>query len=82
MQNLCFGRECTISGNEVAKIVSQQIHRFYSIAPKMMFGSVLEHFRIFRNVNMHNLCFERECTMSGNRSCENDFTQNASILLH
>jgi hypothetical protein len=30
---------------------------------------------------MQNLCFGRECTNSGNRSCENSFAPNASILL-
>ena len=31
-------------GTDVAKTVSQQKHPFYSIRPKMMFGSVLENF--------------------------------------
>jgi hypothetical protein len=32
------------SGTEVAKLVSQQKNLFHSIRPKMMFGSVSEHF--------------------------------------
>jgi hypothetical protein len=38
MQNLCFGTKWTVSGTEVVK------HPFYSIGPKLMFGSVSEHF--------------------------------------
>jgi hypothetical protein len=38
-------------------MVSYLLHSFYSIAPKMMFGSVLEYFRIFRNVKDAKLVF-------------------------
>jgi hypothetical protein len=37
-------------GTQVAKMVSYLLHSLYTIAPKMMFGRVLEHFGIFRNV--------------------------------
>jgi hypothetical protein len=37
-------------GTEVAKMGSHQIHAFYSLEPKMMFGSVLKHFGNLRNV--------------------------------
>jgi hypothetical protein len=32
---------------EVAKIVSNQMHPFYSIAPNVMFGCLLEHLETF-----------------------------------
>jgi hypothetical protein len=52
-------------------------HPFYSIGPKMMFGSVSEHFTNIRQVKkMQNLCFGTEYTVSRYPSCE------ASILLH
>ena len=44
-------------GTEVAKIISQQKHPFYSIRPKMMFRSVLEHFANLRHVNDAKLVF-------------------------
>jgi hypothetical protein len=47
---LCFGHECTIYGYRSCKKGSHQIHAFYSHEPKMMFGSVLEHFENLRNV--------------------------------
>jgi hypothetical protein len=37
-------------GTEVAKKGSNQIHAFYILGPKMMFGSVLEHFGNLPNV--------------------------------
>jgi hypothetical protein len=51
MQNLCFGLVCTLfQGTEVAK------HKFYSIRPKMMFGSVSEHFANLRHVKRCKTC--------------------------
>jgi hypothetical protein len=50
MKNLCFAPECTISGTEVAKYL------FYSIRPKMMFGSVLKHFANLRHVQRCKTC--------------------------
>ena len=44
-------------GNEVVKMFSQQKHPFYSIRPKMMFGSVLEHFANLRHVKRCKLVF-------------------------
>jgi hypothetical protein len=44
MQNLCFGLNALFRGAEVVK------YSFYSIGPKMMFGSVLEHFAKLRHV--------------------------------
>jgi hypothetical protein len=49
---------------------------FQSIGPKMMFGSVLEHFANLRRVTDVKLVFEPECTISRYQSCE------ASILVH
>jgi hypothetical protein len=37
-------------GTEVAKRNSHEMHGFYSLGPKMMFGSVLEHLGNLRNV--------------------------------
>jgi hypothetical protein len=51
MQNLCFGPECTISGTKVPK------HPFWSIRPKMMFGSVSEHFANLRHVKDEKIIF-------------------------
>jgi hypothetical protein len=44
-------------GTQVAKMVPYILHLLYSIARKMMFGSVLEHFGIFRNVKDAKLVF-------------------------
>jgi hypothetical protein len=42
-------------GTEVAKMLSQQKHPFYSIRPQMMFESVSEHF--------HNLLHEKNAKL-------------------
>jgi hypothetical protein len=47
MQNLGFGLNTLIRGREVAKMVSPQMHPFYSIVLKVMFGSGLEHLQTF-----------------------------------
>ena len=52
-QNLCFRLEWTISGAEVAKILSQQNQ---AIRPQMMFESVSEHFANFRHVKQGKTC--------------------------
>jgi hypothetical protein len=70
MQNLCFGTECNVSGTKVVK------HPFYSIRPKLMFGSVSEHFANLRHKKDAKLASETECTILGYQSCE------ASIRLH
>jgi hypothetical protein len=70
MQNLCFGTECNVSGTKVVK------HPFYSIRPKLMFGSVSEHFANLRHKKNAKLASETECTILGYQSCE------ASIRLH
>jgi hypothetical protein len=41
---------------KVAKMVSRQMHRFYSIWPKMMFGCVLEHLAILGHVKRCKTC--------------------------
>ena len=74
------GQNAQLRGTEVAKMVSQQKHSFYSIRLKMIFGSVLEDFANLRHVN--NLCFGPECTVTGYRSCKNGFAIKASVLLH
>jgi hypothetical protein len=51
-------------------------HPFWSIAPKVMFGSVSRHFTNLRHVKEAKLVFEPECTISGYQSCE------ASFLVH
>jgi hypothetical protein len=62
MQNLCFGTKCTVSGTEVVK------HPFYSIGPKLMFRSVLEHFTNLQQVIDVTLASEPQCTISGYQS--------------
>jgi hypothetical protein len=58
-------------GTEVVK------HPFYSIGPKMMFQSVLEHFANLRQVKTSKTCVSNLNTLfRGYRRCE------ASILLH
>jgi hypothetical protein len=69
MQNLCFGSECNPSTNVVK-------HPFYTIGPRMMFGSVSEYFANLQHVKDAKLVFEPECTISGYQSCE------ASILVY
>jgi hypothetical protein len=56
MQNLCFWRECTIWGTEIANLVSWPKHPFYSIGPKMIIWSVLEHFRNLRKIKWCKTC--------------------------
>jgi NifU-like protein involved in Fe-S cluster formation len=51
-------------------------HPFYSIGPKMMSGSVLEHFANLQHVKDAKLVSKHECTISGYQSCE------ASILVY
>jgi hypothetical protein len=41
IQNLSFGLNALLRGTEVARMVSPQMHPFYSIGLKMMFGSGL-----------------------------------------
>jgi hypothetical protein len=41
------GPDALFRGTQVAKMVSYQMHPFYSLEPKIMFGSVLEHFGSF-----------------------------------
>ena len=50
------GVNALFRGTEVAKIVSHQMHQFYSIRPKMMFGCVLKQFGTFRNVKRCKTC--------------------------
>jgi hypothetical protein len=50
MQNLCFGPDALFQGTEVVK------HPFYSIGPRMMFGSVSEHFANLRHVKRCKTC--------------------------
>ena len=50
------GLNALFRGTEVAKMVSYQMHPFYSIGPKMMFGSVLEHFGNLRHVKGCKTC--------------------------
>jgi hypothetical protein len=47
---LCFEAECTIWGAEFAK------HPFYSIRPKMLFRSVLDHFANVQHVKRFKTC--------------------------
>jgi ribosomal protein L31 len=47
MQNLWFGINALLRGTEVEKTVSRQMHPFYTIGLKMMFGSGLEHLQSF-----------------------------------
>jgi hypothetical protein len=51
MQNLSSGLNALIRGTEVVK------HTFYSIGPKMMLGSVSEHFDNIRQVKDAKLVF-------------------------
>jgi hypothetical protein len=51
------GVNALFRGTEVAKMISHQMHHFYSIRPKMMFGCVLKHFRTVWNVKDATLVF-------------------------
>jgi hypothetical protein len=50
MQNLSSGLNALFRGNEVVK------HTIYSIGPKMMFGSVSEHFTNIGQVKRFKTC--------------------------
>ena len=54
-----LGLNALYRGTEVAKMVSHQRHPFYCIRPKMMFGSVLEHFQNIRHVKRCKICVLR-----------------------
>ena len=56
MQNLCFCLNALFRGTDLAKMVSQRKQPFYSITPKMMFGSVLEHITNLRHVKRCKTC--------------------------
>jgi hypothetical protein len=66
---------------EVAEMVSNQMHPFYSIGPNVVLS-----FRAFKKPSackkIKNLCFGHECTILVYRNCENGFAPNACILLH
>jgi hypothetical protein len=57
VQNLCF--RCVFWGKGVAKIASHQIHPFYSIRTKMLFGTVLDHFVNLPCVKSRKTCVSR-----------------------
>ena len=50
------GLNALFRGNEVANMVSQRNHPFYSISPKMMFCSGQEHFANLRHVKICKTC--------------------------
>jgi acid stress-induced BolA-like protein IbaG/YrbA len=54
-------------GTNVAK------HRFYSIEPKMLLGSVLERFANLRLVERWKLVFRAWCTISGTKVAKHPF---------
>ena len=56
MQNLCFSQNALFRGTEVPKMISQRIHPFYYIRPKMMFGSATEHLANLRHVKRCKTC--------------------------
>jgi hypothetical protein len=62
MQNLCLGQNALFWGTEVVK------HPFYSIRPKLMFGSISEHFSNLQQVKDVKLVSEPQCTISGYQS--------------
>jgi hypothetical protein len=62
MHNLCLGTECTVSGYRSCEQL------FYSIGPKLMFGSVSEHFSNLQQVKDVKLESEPQCTISGYQS--------------
>ena len=51
-----LGLNALYRGTEVPKMVSHQMHPFYCIRPKMMFGSVLEHFENIRHIKRCKIC--------------------------
>jgi hypothetical protein len=50
------GLNALFEGTDVVKVISQQIHLFNSIRPKVMFGSVLEHFVNLLHVKRCKTC--------------------------
>jgi hypothetical protein len=50
------GLNALFRGTEVVKMISQQIHPFNSISPKIMFGSGLEHFVNLPHVKQCKTC--------------------------
>jgi ribosomal protein L31 len=68
---------------EVAKMVSHQLHAFYSIGPKVMFGCLLEHLENLWHVKR---CKTRVSRLNAIFWCtevaKNSSAPSASILLH
>jgi hypothetical protein len=68
---------------EVAEMVSQQMHAFYSIGPKVMFGCLLEQLENLWHVKR---CKTRVSRLNAIFWCtevaKNSFAPSASILLH
>jgi acid stress-induced BolA-like protein IbaG/YrbA len=50
------GLNALLQGTEVKKLVLRQKHLFHTIRPKVMFGSVSEHFANFLRVKRCKTC--------------------------
>jgi hypothetical protein len=68
---------------EVAKMVSHQMHVFYSIGPKVMFGCLLEHLENICDVQRWKTRVSRlNAIFWCSEVAKNSFAPNASTLLH
>jgi ribosomal protein L31 len=65
LENLRYVKRCktNVSGlnalfqcNDVAKMVSHQMHPFYTMGPKLMFGCLLQHLEKLRHVKRCKTC--------------------------
>jgi hypothetical protein len=59
------GPNALFRGIQVAKMVSYQMHLFYSLEPKIMFRSVLEHFGNLWIVKRCKTCVSGENALIG-----------------
>jgi hypothetical protein len=51
-----YGLKALFRDTEIVKMISQEIHPFYSVRLKIMFGTVLEHFVILPHVKSCKTC--------------------------
>jgi hypothetical protein len=60
-------KTCVSVLNALFRDTNVEKYPFYSIGPKMIYGSVTEHFANLVHIKI-NLCFGSECTISGYQS--------------
>jgi hypothetical protein len=77
------GLNALFGGTKVAKMLSQQKRPFYSIRPKMMFGSVSEHFNNHFHVKICKTCVSGlHALFWGNKVAKHQFYSIAPKMIY